>query len=118
MKKFILTAAAFLCLATPASVAAHHHENPDVVATSHGGMSCAQWAAVDGWHPNAPGSYSSYNCSDGNEVDSSPGDYARVNGRARYSGTLHHVRIHAIHFNCWLGVLCDTRFDVYNHWHG
>lgn len=85
-------------------------------SASHGGLSCAGWASRDGYHPNAPGSYSSYNCSDGSEYDTSPGDYARVNGRG-WSGTLHHVRIHAVHFNCFLWI-CDTRFDVYEHWHG
>ena len=90
------------------------HSHTDVIAASHGNNSCADWASKDGYHPNAPASYSSYNC-----VISFEKKYAQVNGRGKYSGTLHHVKIEATHFDCWpFGVFCNTRYHVYAHWHG
>ena len=100
--KIITTAIVALACATAFAIPAQ---------ASHGSPSCAKWASVDKYHPQAPASYSSYNCS------VSDNKYAQVNGRGKYSGTLHHVKIEAIHFNCWL-FWCDTRYHVYAHWHG
>lgn len=97
----------------PATALSHEgHKHKQVKAASHGSMECRDWAARDSAHPDAPGSYSSYNCG------GIGGDYVQVNGRGRYSGQLHHSLIHAVHFNCWLGIVCDTNFYTINHWHG
>jgi hypothetical protein len=78
----------------------------------HRSLSCADWAARDGYHPDAPGSYSSYNC------DGLGGDYVQVNGRGRYSGELHHTLIHAHHYDCVPWYCFGTSYHVHAHWHG
>lgn len=101
MKWLILVLVMGAVFATPAQ-ATHNDDN------------CYQWASQDSWHPDAPGSYSSYNC------DGLGGDYVQVNGRGLYSGTVHHTLIHAHHSNCYLGIwwTCDTTKHNHAHSHG
>jgi hypothetical protein len=132
MPRKLAVGGVLLALAFPSATGAHNGEKhksvgeaidhaglvtgPEVVsvkdpkASSHAAATCAWWANADPAHPDAPGSYSSYNC------EGLGGNYVRVNGRGKYSGQLHHSLVHCWHI--WLDGMNWHACNSDSHWHG